>query len=125
MVAANEGLDPKNAADFVTYCLPMMREPDDKEADATQFVFQIVRDKEYDATFSTVDLVNAKVDYFHRFMLLWKKGAKQEEFERMTLPAKMPMWNANPTNIDWGSWEPMTPTGTGRTMVEWGSMQVY
>jgi len=113
MVARYEGLDAKNAADFVTYCLPQMREAvygcyyEDNEV---KFAFQVLRDDEIPSILS----VNRAVTGFHRFMLLWKRDAEPHKDYEHAMPQQPPrhvLWNVT--------------SATKRCVIEWGSMQVF
>ena len=121
-IADAEGLDPKNRADFVTYCLPRMREEpgwsDDDDDDGDYpgdfrfFAFQVLRDGECDALAKLT--VNVEVPRPYRFMLLWKRDATPGvDFRRWNVvgPAREGTWQAG-ASVD-------------RCMLEWGSMQVY
>src|SRR5512133_432607 len=92
-IAAREGLDAKNRADFVTWWLPQMLKPDEKPA---LFAIDVLRDGDY------AELVPLAIEVFprrpvrvHRFFMLWKKQESAGDIVWRTIDLPLlPLWNA-------------------------------
>jgi hypothetical protein len=108
-VAASQGLDAKNAADFITYCLPLMW-TDLSHQDKVCFAFQVLDGPQYEAV--SLMTVSPPPTHRRRFVLLWKRHAIQ--------------------GLDYavgGTGRSISPkpwkVEGERCLLEWGSMRVF